>query len=159
MEACIKERKEERSIMRKEDLTVPAILAEAVEIMTGLLYIGMQIYYGVVNHVPPYRFICNIVGLILVYVGLTILSNHPEHVNRLSPQMCVGKIRKYTLRMLRLIKLVFVIGLMVPCVGDVIGIELKDAYSLIVIFAIILIAAFYEYKILLVIRNERNNKK
>lgn len=145
--------------MRKEDLTVPAILAEAVEIIVGLVYIGLQIYYGVVNHIPPYRFICNIVGLLLVYAGLTVLSNHPEQVNRLAPEVCVGKVRKYILRMLRLIKLVFVVGLMVPCVGDAIGIELKDAYSLIVIFAIILIAVWHEYKILLVIRSNRDNKK
>ena len=82
-----------------------------------------------------------------------------EQVNRLAPEVCVGKVRKYTLRMLRLIKLVFVVGLMVPCVGDAIGIELKDAYSLIVIFAIILIAVWHEYKILLVIRSNRDNKK
>lgn len=145
--------------MRKEDLTVPAIIAEAVEIIVGLVYIGLQIYYGVVNHIPPYRFICNIVGLLLVYAGLTVLSNHPEQVNSLAPEVCVGKVRKYTLRMLRLIKLVFVVGLMVPCVGDAIGIELKDAYSLIVIFAIILIAVWHEYKILLVIRSNRDNKK
>ena len=94
-----------------EDLTVPAIIAEAVEIIVGLVYIGLQIYYGVVNHIPPYRFICNIVGLLLVYAGLTVLSNHPEQVNRLAPEVCVGKVRKYTLRMLRLIKLVFVVGL------------------------------------------------
>ena len=145
--------------MRKEDLTVPAIIAEAVEIIVGLVYIGLQIYYGVVNHIPPYRFICNIVGLLLVYAGLTVLSNHPEQVNRLAPEVCVGKVRRYPLRMLRLIKLVFVVGLMVPCVGDAIGIELKDAYSLIVIFAIILIAVWHEYKILLVIRSNRDNKK
>ena len=145
--------------MRKEDLTVPAIIAEAVEIIVGLVYIGLQIYYGVVNHIPPYRFICNIVGLLLVYAGLTVLSNHPEQVSRLAPEVCVGKVRKYTLRRLRLIKLVFVVGLMVPCVGDAIGIELKDAYSLIVIFAIILIAVWHEYKILLVIRSNRDNKK
>lgn len=145
--------------MRKEDLTVPAILAEAVEIIVGLVYIGLQIYYGVVNHIPPYRFICNIVGLLLVYAGLTVLSNHPEPDGLPAPEVCVGKVRKYTLRMLRLIKLVFVVGLMVPCVGDAIGIELKDAYSLIVIFAIILIAVWHEYKILLVIRSNRDNKK
>ena len=145
--------------MRKEDLTVPAIIAEAIEIIVGLIYIGLQIYYGLSNHVPPYKFICNIVGLLLVYAGLTILSNHPEQVNRLKTEVCVGKVRKYTLRMLRLIKFVFVVGLMVPCVGDVIGIELKDAYSLVVILAIVLIAALYEYKILLVIRSNRDIKK
>ena len=145
--------------MRKEDLNVPAVIAEAIDVIVGIVYIGLQIYYGITNHVPPYRFICNIVGLFLVYAGLTILSNHPEHVNRLAPEVCVGRIRSYTLRMLRLIKLVFVVGLMVPCVGDVLGIELLDTYSLIVIFLIILIAVIYEYKILLVIRKNRDNKK
>ena len=38
----------------------------------------------------------------------------------------MGKVRKYSIRMIRLVKLVFIIGLMVPCVGDVIGIELKE---------------------------------
>ena len=79
--------------MRKEDLTVPAIIAEAIEIIVGLIYIGLQIYYGLSNHVPPYKFICNIVGLLLVYAGLTILSNHPEQVNRLKTEVCVGKVR------------------------------------------------------------------
>ena len=145
--------------MKKEDLTVPAILAEAVGILLCILYIGLQIFYGINYHVAPYKYICNIVGLVLVYAGLTILSNHPERINRIPAQMCVGKIRIYSLRMLRLIKFVFVVGLMVPCVGDVIGIELKDAYSLVVILAIVLIAALYEYKILLVIRSNRDNKK
>lgn len=145
--------------MRKEDMTVPALIAEAIEIIVGLVYIGLQIYYGVTYHVPPYKYISNIVGLILVYAALTILSNHPERVNRLAPEVCTGKIRRYTLRMLRLIKLVFVVGLMVPCIGDVIGTELKEVYSLVVIAAIIVIAAVYEYKILLVIRNNRDNKK
>lgn len=145
--------------MKKEDLTIPAILAESVEIIVGLIYIGLQIYYGLVYHVPPYKFICNMVGLILVYVALTILSNHPERVNHLAPEVCVGDVRKYSLRMLRLIKLVFVVGLMIPCIGDVIGTELKDGYSLVVIGAIVAIAAFYEYKILLAIRKMRGDKK
>ena len=141
--------------MRKEDLTVPAIIAEAIEIIVGLIYIGLQIYYGLSNHVPPYKFICNIVGLLLVYAGLTILSNHPEQVNRLKTEVCVGKVRKYTLRMLRLIKFVFVVGLMVPCVGDVIGIELKDAYSLVVIFAIVLITVITRSRDCVLFKRER----
>lgn len=145
--------------MRKEDLTVPALVAVAVELIVGVIYIGLQIYYGIAYHIPPYKFICNILGLVLVYAALTILENHPERVNHLAPEECVGIVRKDTLRMLRLIKLVFVLGLMIPCAGDVIGIELKDGYSLIVIGAILLITAYFEYKILLVIRKKRNDKK
>lgn len=145
--------------MRKEDLNVPAIIAEAVEIIVGLIYIGLQIYYGFANHVPPYKFICNIVGLILVYTGLSIASNHPERVNRIPAEMCVGEVRKYTLRMLRVVKFVFVAGLMIPCIWDVVGMEMKEGYSLIVPGMILLIAVWYEYKILLVIRKNRDNKK
>ena len=54
--------------------------------------------------------------------------------------------------MVRLIKLVFLAGLMIPCVGDVLGIELKEAYSLIMIAAILVIAIGYEIKIIEILR-------
>ena len=144
--------------MKKEDLTVPAILAEAVGILLCILYIGLQIFYGINYHVAPYKYICNIVGLVLVYAGLTILSNHPERINRISAQMCVGKIRIYSLRMLRLIKLIFVVGLMIPCVADVIGRQMQDVYSLIIIGLLLLVTIYYEYKIILTIRKNRDGK-
>lgn len=70
----------------------------------------------------------------------------------------MGKVRKYSIRMIRLVKLVFIIGLMVPCVGDVIGIELKDAYSLLVIAAILVITVFYEYRIIQLLRNDHHDQ-
>ena len=48
--------------MKKEDLTVPAIFAEAIGMILGIVYIGLQIYYGIVYKVAPYKFICNIAG-------------------------------------------------------------------------------------------------
>ena len=33
--------------MKKEDLTVPAIFAEAIGMILGIVYIGLQIYYGI----------------------------------------------------------------------------------------------------------------
>ena len=44
--------------MKKEDLTVPAIFAEAIGMILGIVYIGLQIYYGIVYKVAPYKFIC-----------------------------------------------------------------------------------------------------
>ena len=41
---------------------------------------------------------------------------------------------------------------MIPCVGDVLGIELKEAYSLIMIAAILVIAIGYEIKIIEILR-------
>ena len=144
--------------MRKEDLTLPAVFAEAIGMILGIVYIGLQIYYGIVYKVAPYKFVCNIAGVLLIYVGLSILSCQPEKINRLPKEVCVGDVRKYSIRMIRLIKLVFIIGLMVPCVGDVIGIELKEAYSLIVIAAILVIAVGYEYKIIQILRDDHHRQ-
>lgn len=104
------------------------------------------------------KFICNIAGVVLIYVGLSLVSCQPEKINRLPKEVCVGKVRKYSIRMIRLVKLVFIIGLMVPCVGDVIGIELKDAYSLLVIAAILVITMFYEYRIIQLLRNDHHDQ-
>ena len=46
--------------MRKEDLSVVALLLEAVDLILGLVYIGLQIFYGLYYHVPPYKFILNL---------------------------------------------------------------------------------------------------
>lgn len=141
--------------MRKEDLTVPALLAEAVTLILGIAYIGMQIYYGITYHVEPVQFLCNIMGIILVYMGLSILSCYPEKINRLSKKMCTGKVRTYSVRMVRLVKIIFVTGLMVPCVADVAGTEIRDAFSLIVIFAILFTVIYYEVRIIYEIRNNQ----
>ena len=60
--------------MKKEDWSVPALLAEAVSILLELVYIGLQIYYGVMYHVEPYKFLLNIVVTLLVYIALTLLA-------------------------------------------------------------------------------------
>lgn len=90
--------------MKKEDLTVPAIFAEAIGMILGIVYIGLQIYYGIVYKVAPYKFICNIAGVVLIYVGLSLVSCQPEKINRLPKEVCVGKVRKYSIRMIRLVK-------------------------------------------------------
>ena len=36
--------------MKKEDLTVPAMLFEAIDIILGIAYIGLQIFYGLYYH-------------------------------------------------------------------------------------------------------------
>lgn len=138
--------------MRKDDLTVPAILAEAVILILGITYTGMQIYYGIAYHIAPVQFICNILGIILVYAGLSVLSCYPEKINRLPEEACTGKIRTCSIRMVRLVKMIFVVGLMIPCVADVLGTEIRDAFSLVVILAIFLTVIYYEAVIIREIR-------
>ena len=133
--------------MRKEDLSVPALLLEAVTIVLCLCDIGLQIYYGVRFHIPLLHYLWNILALLLVYAALLLLEIFPEKVNRMTPQMFTAPIRRYTLRMLRLIKFVFVTGMFVPSVFDAFGRSIMDAASLTVALLIILIAVYYEYRV------------
>lgn len=140
--------------MKKEDLTVPALLAEAVGLILGIVYIGLQIFYGVMYHVSPSRYIGNILCLILVYLLLTVLSSHPEKIHRIPGELCVGDVRRLSIRMVRVVKLIFVAGLLIPCVCDALGIALKEAYSLLVIAAILLPSVYYECRILKIMRDQ-----
>jgi hypothetical protein len=142
--------------MRKEDWSLAAVIAEAVGILMVVAYVAIQIYYGVYYNITPYKFICNIAGVVLIYIGLGLLATMPEKVHRISPEACVGKIRKYTIRMLRIIKLLFIAGLMVPCVADAMGMEILEAYSLFVMGAILLVTLFYELKIIRALRDDNN---
>ena len=134
--------------MRKEDLTTASLMLEAVTLIFAVVYMGLQIFYGIVYHVSAYKFICNLLCMILIYTGLTLMSNHPENLNRIPVESCVGDIRKYSLRLIRLVKFIFVTGLLIPCVFDVMGISILSSYSLIIIGLLLLITVYYEYKII-----------
>ncbi len=73
---------------------------------------GLQVYYGIVYGAGAVRIVMNVLILILVYMGLTVLAIYPERVNGLPREVCTGAIRKYTIRMVELIKLVFVLSLL-----------------------------------------------
>lgn len=139
--------------MRKEDLSVVALLLEAVDLILGLVYIGLQIFYGLYYHVPPYKFILNLLAMVLVYAGLTLLSMNPERINSIPKEICQGTIRKYSLWMVRLIKAIFVVSLLIPSVFDVIGIGIQSVYSLIVIGLILVVAGYCEYHIIQELKN------
>lgn len=141
--------------MRREDMTVPVALIEAGTIILGVCYLILQIYYGIHYHISPSKFIWNVCAVLLVYVAILLLQFYPEKVNRLPIELFSEEIRKLTVRMLRLIKLVFVAGLLVPCVFDVLGIGIYNAASLIVVVLIAAIAIYYEMKIYRILREKR----
>lgn len=134
--------------MRKTDMTTPALIAEALDIILGLAYIGLQIFYGICYHVAAYKVILNVLVLLLVYAGLTLLAIYPERLNRINPEFCVGEVRKYSLRMVRAVKFIFILGLLVPCICDAAGHQIPNAYSLIMIGVILIISIYYEYRII-----------
>lgn len=144
--------------MRREDLSTGAVIAEAVGIILGIAYMGLQIYYGIRFHVSPVTWIMNVLAAALVYTGLTILSCYPEKINALPPEKCTGKVRVYSIRMVRLIKLLFISSLLIPCISDAFGHQMKGGYSLIVIGIIIVVAVYYEYRIIQILRNGSQKK-
>ena len=142
--------------MRKEDFTVLNAICEAVGIISTLLYIGLQIYCGILYGAGVFTIFTNVAMVLLVYVGLTLLAFYPERVNGLDVEVCTGKIRSYTIQMVLFIKLVFVFSLVFTSICDVMGADVDGAYSLIIVGVMIAIAAFYEIKILKILRNMRD---
>ncbi len=142
--------------MKKEDLSVVALLFEAIDLILLVAYVGLQIYYGIFYHIPIQKYAVNILVLVIIYIGLSILSNYPEQLNRIPAYRCVGDVRKYSLRMIRIMKFVFIAGLLVPSVCDAFGYGIRDNYSVIFIVIAALDAIYYEYRILTILRNEKN---
>ena len=111
-------------------MTFASAVLEAIDALLALAYIGLQIYYGVCYHIQVFKFVANILVLLLVYIAITWLQHYPEKLNHIAAELCVGNIRKYSLRLLMFVKLVFTAGLLVPCVCDAFGIAIRDVYSL-----------------------------
>ena len=127
--------------LKKEEMTNMDFLLEAV-----------QIYYGIVYGVAFTGIILNAAILILVYVGLTLLARYPERVNNLPKEICSGKIRKYTIHMVRAVKLIFVLSLLFTSICDVAGVQINKGYSLVTVALIVIVTVVYEGKIIKLLR-------
>ncbi len=141
--------------MRKEEWTVLNLLLEAVGIVAAVLYLGLQVYYGISYGVSLITIAMNAVVLILVYAGLTLLTVYPERVNGLSKETCNGLVRRYTMDMVRLIKLIFVLGLLFASICDVMGHQINSGYSMVVVVLVVGIALHYERKIFRILRKKK----
>ena len=141
--------------MRKEEVTIIDLLLEAVGIVSGLVYMGLQIYYSMIYGVNPVIIVMNGAVLILVYIGLTLLSVYPEKVNGLTREACSGLVRKYTIHMVRLVKLIFVLGLLFTSICDILGHQLNSGYSMIVVILVVVTVVYYEGKIIHILRKKK----
>jgi len=126
--------------MKKEDLTAFDMICEAIGAVSAFIYIGLQIYCGILYGAGSFTILTNVAMVLLVYAGLTLLSGCPEKVNRLEPQVCTGRIRRLTIHMLLYIKLVFTLSLLFTSICDVIGMDIDEGYSLISTGMMILMA-------------------
>lgn len=143
--------------MRRNEMTTAELLFEAVGIVSVVLDIGLQIYYGFAYGVNGGSIFMNVAALLLVYAGLTLLAVYPEKVNGLTKAVCTGNVRKYTIQMVRLMKLIFVGGFLFTSICDVMGHEINAGYSLVVVVLIVITAIIYESKIIRILRE--NHKK
>ena len=141
--------------LKKEEMTNMDFLLEAVGIVAAMIYLGLQIYYGIVYGVAFTGIILNAAILILVYVGLTLLARYPERVNNLPKEICSGKIRKYTIHMVRAVKLIFVLSLLFTSICDVAGVQINKGYSLVTVALIVIVTVVYEGKIIKLLRGKK----
>ncbi|MCC8168575.1 MAG: hypothetical protein LIO37_04460 [Clostridiales bacterium] len=139
--------------MKKSDWSIPAIIAEALDILILIAYLALQICYGVIYSVSIYQVIMNIAAAGLVYAVLTLLAMYPHWVNRITKETCKGRIRVYTLRMLRIFKLIFLVGLLIPCICDVVAVTIPSIYNACLILLLVAVAVYYEVRILLYMRS------
>lgn len=59
-------------------MTFASAVLEAIDAILALAYIGLQIYYGVCYHIQVFKFVANILVLLLVYIAITWLQHYPE---------------------------------------------------------------------------------
>lgn len=130
------------------------LLLEALGIISAVICLGLQIFHVVSYGAKVMNLFINILTLLLVHAGLTLLQCCPEKVNGLTPQICTGKIRMYTIRMVRFAKLIFVEGLLFTSICDAMGVTLNQGYSLVVVVLIVVVAVYYEYKIIKILRKK-----
>lgn len=141
--------------MEKRHLPTELLVLEIVSAVAGLFYIGLQVYYGIVYGAGAMHVVMNVIVLLLVYAGLTMMLVYPEYVNGLKREVCTGKVRRYTMCMVSVIKLVCVLALLFTSICDALGYRLDAAYSLIAVGLIALIAAYYEVKIMKFFRKKK----
>ena len=142
--------------MKKESMTTAELLMEAVGIVCAVIYVGLQIYYGVDYGVSGGQILMNVAMLALVYVGLSLLEIYPERVNGLTREVCSGKVRKLTIHMVGLAKLIFVVSLLFTSICDVMGHQLNTGYSLVVVVLIVVVTLVYEYRIIKILKNRKD---
>lgn len=142
----------------KNDWTMPAILLEAVTILMVIGYLGLQVFYGLLYHVDIEKIVINLGIGLLLYAIFWILTISPEKINQLPAERCVGKVRTYSIWMMRVIKFLFIAGLLVPSICDIMSVTLNRYYHAAFIFILIDVALLFEWKVIIELRKQNNEE-
>lgn len=120
---------------------------EMLILLMLIIYLVLQLIYGISYHVAPIEVGGNMLAAILVYGVQTYLYTCPWKINGLKEEQCKATVRTYSRHMIQALKLLFHGGLLIPCFFDFRGIELKEGYSAIFIFLLLFVTIGYEIKI------------
>ena len=138
--------------MNKRDMTKFDIIVEIVCGILLMVSVSLQVIYSVLHSLSIFSLIINVLIVVLVYIGLSMLSCYPEKVNAIPQEICIGNIRRYSIKMIRYAKLIFVASLVVPEVCDLLEHTLGQWYSFVVVVLIVGEIIYYEIKIIKLIR-------
>lgn len=133
--------------MRKNEMETGDIVAEVLALLEIGIYIGLQIFYKNIYNTGVGTLMYHLCPVLLVYAGMLTMQSMPELLNGAKSEPLEGKVRFYAVRMIRVCKLLFMTGFLVPSVADVCGIEINAAISLILMASVILVVAYYLYRI------------
>lgn len=133
--------------MKKHTMKPWDYTIETLCITGAVLYLILQLYYGSLYKIGVPTILVHLITMVLIFAGLTILQIFPELMNVGCKEAVEGKVRLYAVRMLRMVKLVLVLGMLVPSICDVRGTLLNAAYSLIIVVFLLLIGGYYLYRI------------
>lgn len=122
------------------------IVVETVTAVAAGVFLVLQIYYGFVYESSVWTILYHLLPLGLLYMGLVLLQMFPEMLNG-SSEPLPDMVRIYAVRMIRISKLLFVFGMLVPSIADVLGIEMNSAYSLVIMGGILGTIGYYFYRI------------
>lgn len=133
--------------MKQNDTRVLDIVSELLSAIAVLVYFGLQIYYRFLYGTGGRTMLYHLLPVGLIYSGALVLQAFPELLNGRNSEPLRGKVRIYAVRMVRNSKLFLLIGLLVPGIGDVLGININPAYSLLAMACILGVIGYYLYRI------------
>lgn len=123
------------------------IVLEVLTAMAVFIFTGLQIYYRTLYQTSLGVVVYHMIPMILIYAGILILQRFPELLNGWNSEPLEGQVRGYAVRMARTCKLFLVFGLLIPSIGDVLGIEIRAGYSLGIMACILATIGYYLYRI------------
>ncbi len=133
--------------MPKREWEIWEMVIEAVTVAALLVFFGLQVYYGYIYESSFATVAYHLLSAALLYAGLTVLQVFPELLNGRNSELLQGTIRIYAIRMVRNIKLLLILGIVIPSAADVLGIAVNAAYSFFLFGGILLDIGYYIYRI------------